>query len=204
MDTNLGIAVVLIAELLVAAGAAAAYKDKFFFVRQMKERGFEKGFPFVIHGAMWSDLFIISPLVGFLVAAYASQWSVESWVIAGVAGMLVSLALHFFVYLKGTLPGSHGYNGNLTTAGWIHVVYTALALQIIALFYFATTSIDHTHLLITSILLALHLPTGLIGQLWANKRHPEWFPENPLKYYGVWIFIAVMVALIGLWTYVLW
>lgn len=198
MELALAILIGLSAELLVIGGALAAYRDQFFFVSQMKKRGFSQGFPFVIHGGMWSDFFIISPVIAFLTYVYASQWSVTEWVIAGIAGIIISLLLHFLVYIKGNLPGSHGYRGKTTIAGWLHILYTALALAILTLFYFCTSGIHHDVLIIVSVILALHPFTPLVGQALANKYGPGWFPENPFAVPAIWI------ALIIIWLFIIW
>lgn len=198
MEIFLALIVGLSAELLVIGGALAAYRDSFFFVSQMKKRGFTQGFPFVIHGGMWSDFFIISPLIAFLTYQYADQWSAAEWVVAGIIGMIISLLLHFLVYIKGSLPGSHGYGGKTTIAGWLHILYTGLALAVLALFYFSTSGIHRDVLTIVSVILALHPFTPLVGQALANKYGPEWFPENPLTTPAIWI------ALLVIWLFIIW
>ncbi|MDB4991860.1 MAG: hypothetical protein JWL75_105 [Parcubacteria group bacterium] len=198
MELTLAIAVGVSMELLVIGGALAAYTDRFFFVSQMKERGIAQGFPFVIHGGMWSDFFIISPLAAFLIYSYATQWTVAEWITAGVVGVIVSLLLHFLVYIKGELPGSHGYDGKTTVAGWLHIIYTAVALAVLALFYFSTAGIRHNVLGIVSVILALHPSIPLIGQALANKYGPDWFPENPFKIPGIWL------ALVVIWLFIVW
>ncbi|CAN5683527.1 hypothetical protein BH11PAT2_BH11PAT2_03790 [soil metagenome] len=198
MTFILAIVLEIIAELLVLGGALAAYRDRFFFVSQMKERGFSQGFPFVIHGGMWSDFFIISPLIAVLTYLYASQWSTSEWLVAGLIGLIASLLVHFLVYLKGELPGSQGYGGKTTIAGWFHIIYTALALAVLCLFYFYTHSISHQVLVVTSVILVLHPLTPLIGQALANKYGPEWFPQNPFRMPGIW------PALVVIWAFILW
>lgn len=198
MEPALAIIIGTIAELLVIGGAFAAYWDRFFFVSQMKTRGFAQGFPFIIHGGMWSDFFVISPLIAFLTYSYASQWSVSAWTMAALTGSVVSLLLHFLVYLRGELPGSHGYNGKTTVAGWLHIVYTALALTVVILFLFATNGISNVVLVATSAILILHPLTPLMGQALANKFGPEWFPQNPFREPGIW------VALVVIWAFVVW
>lgn len=192
------------ANFLVVASGIAAYADKFFFVHQMRERGLKAGFPFVIHGAMWSDLLVVSPILVVLCAFYGPQWDLVEWSISGLVGAGASLILHFGIYLRGSLPGSHGSCGRLTTAGFLHLIYTAFALQIFGLFYFLTAKINHPTLLAVSVLLGLHILTGLAGQVWASVRHSDWFPERPHKSLALWMSIFTIWLFIAWRTVVAW
>ena len=194
----LGLTIAVVAEILVLLGAYTAYQDRFFFPSQMKARGFAQGFPYVVHLGMWSDFFLISPILGVLTALYANQWSETNWLISVLIGTIVSFALHYLVYLKGNLPGSAGYNGRLTISGWIHLIYTAYALAILALFYFSTSAIGHSIAIILSLLLSIHVLLPFLGQTITNRFHPDWFPENPLKLRSSWI------ALIVIWIFIIW
>ena len=198
MNLTIGISVGIGSALLVVLGGYLAHKDGFLTVRQMQAKGFPHGLPFLMHGAMWSDLILLSPLFGVITGFHAENWSPSSWLVAVLFGIAVSLLIHYLVFLKGSMPGSHGYNGKLTATGWVHVCYMALALAMLSLFYFATPGVDSGMAFVVSVVLGLHIFVGFGYQALLSLLAPSWFPENPYKSPGLWI------ALILLWTLIYW
>lgn len=198
MNIAVGIVVCVGSIFFVLLSAYLAHKDRFLTVRQMQAKGFPQGLPFLMHGAMWSDLILLSPLFGLIAGLYLEEWSSAALLITFVLGTIISLLLHYLVFLKGSMPGSHGYNGKLSPTGWVHVLYTALALALLFLFYFFTPGIEKGVAVLVSAAVALHLLIGFGSQVLLSLRAPSWFPEKPYKSPALW------AALFFLWGLIYW
>jgi hypothetical protein len=62
---------------LIVLEAWLASLDGMFSIRQMRYRGIRDGLPFTGHSAMWSDVFIITPLLVAIWASYAETWTLS-------------------------------------------------------------------------------------------------------------------------------
>jgi hypothetical protein len=194
MNLIIGLFVGILAQALVVLGGFFAYRDKMFFVSQMKGCGIDHGLPFVVHGGMWGDLLIISPLIAVIVCGYGNQWTLSQPCVAIAIGFVVSAGMHYFLYTKGAHPSAHQRGGQLTSCGWIHLVYMGGALAVLILFFFCTPNISNTFLYLTSTLLAVHMFIG--SQVVLGFINPSWFDEMPQKYFSVWITNGVIWALL--------
>src|SRR5215470_1885509 len=64
----------LVLGAMVVAQLWLADRDQFLNVSQMQGRGIARGLPFLWHFAMWTDFWVISPLVALLVGRYWRAW----------------------------------------------------------------------------------------------------------------------------------
>jgi hypothetical protein len=197
---NVGIFTACVFLMMVFLGAYAAYCDQFLFVSQMKEKGFSKGLPFIVHLGMLGDI-ALSFLLGFIVWKYGSQWHASQCLVAAIVGIIASIAMHF-MYVSGGLkiPESHTYGGYLTKAGWIHVVYMAAALMILIQFYFFTPNIDPFSLKCVGLLLAVHilLGTHLVLGFILKVFPVSWVGKDYLSDIGAWVTVLVIWGTIAL------
>ncbi|HEX3651862.1 MAG TPA: hypothetical protein VHU18_03465 [Rhizomicrobium sp.] len=195
---TLGLVVGVLSVSLVLAGAIAAYTDEFFFVSQIRARRQQRGFPYVIHGGMWSDIVLICPLLTLIVAAYAGSWTLRDILCALVAGLIVSYGLHFASYVRTDFPTFMGFRGRLTMSGWCHLVFMGYALGVFALFYFATNTADHLFVVIVSFSLGAHVLISQSGQIFASIYAPDWFTDRPLRNPQMWA-ITLLTWLVLIW-----
>lgn len=193
------IAVVAISVLWVLLEAAMACADRMLTPSQMLEKhpDHPKGLPFICHGGMWGDVFIVSPLVGVIVAMYGEQWDKTQVLTMLTIGMVLSIAMHG-VYIMTPFPDSLAWRGGISMAGWMHVMYMSAAFTIIGLFYFCTSNVPPALLIIVSTLLTIHVAIGnhvVLGLLY-EQYNWAWCPDDFISKPAPWITIsATLVAL---------
>lgn len=115
--------------------------------------------PWTCHGGMWTDLFLVSILMGIMLP-YWHHWSSKWIVICLAISLVVTIACHILWATMQPIPGhivdSSGKGlGKLPVGGWYHVVYMTFSLAVILLFYLATPNPAGSHLLIVSLLLTI-------------------------------------------------
>ncbi len=160
--------------ILVVIEGILAYNDGMFSPKQMILKGHQNGMPWITHfGASWGDFFIITPLVVAMLSLYGQQWSYkEHWKLI-VLVFVITAAFHF-LWSKNKMPDCLAWNGYLTSAGWVHLVYMSCVLTFIVLFYFCTSHIDPTFLVVVSILVTFHIAIG--NHLLITILRPSWWP----------------------------
>jgi hypothetical protein len=201
---GLGIAVSIISFVWVLAEAVMAWRDGMFTARQMEQkyRNHFVGLPFVWHFGMWGDLFIITPILGLIVARYGDQWSAAQVLHMGGVGILLSAAMHF-IYTLTPFPDSLAWRKEMSPAGWMHLVYQGSAFAVIGLLYFCTESVSPQFLVAASaaltvhVAIASHVLLGLLDRLFSFRWCPD-FINKP----DPWITIAVTAVL--LFTVTFW
>lgn len=189
----------------IFAAAFLAYQDGMLFPSQMMER-YPVGFPFIANGGMWGDLLFVTPALYFI-GKHANEWDSEEVWLALLAGLATSLAMHYFVYLKGALPDSLAGGGRpISPAGWIHVGYFAIAIALIGLFYFCSAP-TRSDVMVVGILLTLHIvvanhvPFHYLSEIY----HFSWCPtifgneSQPLWILGIAMALLASVSAIKLW-----
>jgi hypothetical protein len=143
-----GVICLLFFEALVLLGGYLAYRDNFLTARQMvRNKGITNGLPFLAHGGMWGDFFLISPLLAIIVSRYATQWSGLQMFGSFLLGFFISFIMHE-QYKKIEIPESHVYGGKTTKAGEAHKLYMIIALSIIILFFFCTRDVPKEFIII--------------------------------------------------------
>lgn len=164
-----------------------------------------RGLPFIAHGGMWGDIFIISPLVGLIVGMYGGSWTLVQIVTMLGIGVALSGVMHW-TYIQTPFPDSLAWKGEgITAAGWLHVIYMGVAFAIIGLLYFCTPSPNLPLVLLTGLLLGVHVVVGthvLLGAL-NECVQTEWCPNlitPPTGYVvlGAWgVLIAMTMFAVG-------
>jgi hypothetical protein len=176
-------------EALIFLEGVLAYRAGRFSVSQIEG----KGIPFLMHGGMWSDVFIISPLCATFVASYSNLWSAPAVLFALIAGIAGSIAMHI-LYEKESYPDALVMGHRLTSSGWGHFFYMAGAFAVIGLFYVDTSGIQLamvwsvTALLIAHIAVGNHFLLGLIA--------PHWCKVKPLRSVTGWVTVLGCAALL--------
>jgi len=162
--------------------AYLSWRDGFLTPAQMQAHGVTQGLPFIAHGGMWSDATVFAVVMATILHKYASQWPARQWGIALLIGTLMSAAMHWGVYIHGSLPEAHVRYGAVTSAGLVHFLYMAASLAILILFYICTKNLTPMVLCCVSLFLLLHMIVGthVVLKLWANIEHPTWYPAQPI------------------------
>jgi hypothetical protein len=188
-----------IGTFLVVLGWWLAHKEKMSTVTEAQSLwgNSEKFIPFLYHGGMWGDGFLMNPWTMIVVALYLSEWTALHIFVALIIGH-VSSAIAHWTYLGIKHKEPHVQNGKLMPPGWVHFEYMALEIAVVVLVYFFTPDISHravilsTALLITHMFLGLHIPLGLL----AKKFNWAWCPIKPwdkgaLLQFGVITFFLI-------------
>ncbi|MDE1919210.1 MAG: hypothetical protein KGH56_00770 [Patescibacteria group bacterium] len=174
----------VVLEAMVVLQGLLAYRDGFFFPSQMLERT-KAGLSFIEHAGMWADLIVLSPLLAIIVAYRGEEWSLADIMIAGVFGLAVSVGMHE-QYKQIPWPEAHVQNGGLTLVGWIHVVYMAVAVGKLGLYFLSgeyTSYMWWVSLVVVGIVfVGNHMLFG--------SNPPEHYPGRPIENVGGWLAIA--------------
>jgi hypothetical protein len=182
-------------EALVALQAWLAYQDHFLTVLQMQGRGVNLGLPFVWHFGMWGDVFIVSPLTAYVTGRFSKSWRLR-WILLSLAIGLAAAVAMSWSYTLPDVQEAHVQHHSLTPAGWVHLVYMALALAILIQFFFFTENIPSRLLRRGSVLLVVHVILGTHMALGAlHLVIPlDWYPGEPLKSIIGWSIIAAVAG----------
>lgn len=190
MDWNVAFWTATVSVCAVLLQGYLAWSDRILTHKQLCEKGGYYGLPFIWHFGMWGDVLLLSPLLAVIVGQYASTWSVQRMGYAAGLGILASVSMHIFwvrsAYLGGGLNEAHihyedfGFSDDvrLSVVGWVHLLYMAGVVAIIALLYIWTPQAIGL-MLTTSILMTVHMIFGnhiVLGWL-----HKKWFPLQPQK-----------------------
>lgn len=188
-----GLVVFVAFEGLVALQALLAYRDNFLTVSQMQQIGILHGLPFLWHLGMWGDVFAISPLVAVIVAKYSQQWTVRHIVVSVIASILVTIALGWFYTLSNT-PQAHMRDHHTNAAGYVHLLYTMMALVVLTLMYFYTSRASFLFVIITDFILIVHVLFGTHIALGFLSHYTElaWYPDEPLKSPMAWATLVIL------------
>lgn len=166
MDWTRFILVIAFGEWLIFLQALFSNFEGYFSQRQMSLRG-HVGYSFLQHGGMWADIFIVTPLVAYLIAKYQFAYFSPSSIEIATVALVVWTVLAVFVFAPAVkrFPEAHAHGGQVTMAGWIHVVYATLMVWIIAMVYIpnlATPMVSKSDITIVSILLIPWAITGVM------------------------------------------
>lgn len=162
----------------VAIEGILAWQDNWFTYGQMRAQGIEHGMYFWGHPGMWSDAFIINPLVAVMIAKFGNQWTGQQIATITFVAFAVSAGMHY-QYSLDTLPSALGGRHRLPPTGIAHFAYMTVILTVVGLFYLCTIGISRTFIAIASMTLLVHVTIGVYVPLkiWT----PEWFPQH-----GIW------------------
>lgn len=205
MRVDLGVLAVSV--IWVLAEGFLAYRNGMLTPKQMSAKYPDwRGLPFIAHGGMLGDIFIISPLAGIIVGTYGSSWTLVQIVTMFAITMALSGVMHW-TYVQTPFPDSLAWKGDgITAAGWLHVIYMGVAFAIIGLLYLCTPSPNPPLVLLAGLLLCVHVVIGthiLLGVF--NELEPiEWCPNflaPPTGYVvlGAWgTLIALTMFAVGI------
>lgn len=195
----------LVSIIAVVLMGIIAYVERNFTSKQMISRGMHKhyndpkrhelirGLPFLRHTGLLSDLFILSPAIGFM-TVYSGQWSLgDAWTMFLVSAV-ITVVLHA-AWSKMTDVQEHilGPGLTFTLSGIGHVLYMTVTLAVILLFYFKTSGITPASSLVVSLLLTLHifLANALVGKMKSGH-----YDAPSMGFSGLLIAIVWMVHII--------
>ncbi len=144
--------------LLILAQFVASRIDGYATKKQMEERGV-KGYSFMQHGGMWADLFIISPLVAYLVQKYSFEYMQFGGLVLFMIFFWAWFLLAVLVYAPASknIPEAHAHGGYVTVAGYIHILFATFTTWVIVMAYTGLTTIpvSNNDIFMTSVLLTL-------------------------------------------------
>ena len=148
----------------VLAQAIAAWHDGFFTRAQLHTRGSAHGWSFLEHGGMWADTLIVSPVVAYIVATHNFIYDWRSAFVLGVFICIASILGYLYVVSGRAIPQPHAHDNKTTFAGWVHNVYTVLAMWTVAMLYsnLVTPKMSATEAVILSTLLTLFFILGVV------------------------------------------
>lgn len=182
--------ILLIGIFLVLVQGFLAWQDGYFTQAQMQAHGVATGYSFMEHGGMWSDVFIISPLVAYLVTryrfAYTAWWSWLILVIAVAATVPANMAYNK-IGLR--FPVAHNHDGHITRTGWIHVLFGIAVMWIVLMFYFTPLHPPASAHDIVGVSLIL-TPFFFLGMVDFNRR---WVFLKEAK-------ITLAISILSLWA----
>ncbi len=189
MDWKLFLYVFSAGVVLVFVQGISSWFDGYLTQAYMRSHGVTNGWSFMEHGGMWSDVFIISPVVAYIVSKYDveyfSQWGL---IILGVA-LVVSLAMGAMYQKNGiTIPEAHTHDGTTTLAGWIHGLFAVAAIWTCALFYLnlVSPSVLKFDVLVISLLLTPFFFLGVVkfSDRWTFDTIAQW--QVAFETAGLW------------------
>jgi hypothetical protein len=190
--------------VFMAIVAILAFVDgKFFPSQMMLKHGIKIGFPLIGSGAFWGNLFFLS-MVAHTIGEYDLQWSIGQVVAALFVGGLLSFFAFRFVYMQGEYPDALAGDNQISLAGVVMAIYTALATAALILFLFCTTP-GMADIVLVGLMLLFYIPIAnnmLLDHL-HEAFHFEWCPpifkEEGFLTTLVWVeaFIFVVFAIKG-------
>ena len=189
MDWSVFWIVLVVGIGFVALQGVCAYIDGYFTREQMlRLHELKKGNSFLQHGGMWSDVFVISPLVAYITSKdHLDYLSLRSEIFLLVTMGFWWMAAKYFRSLP--LPEAHNHNGQTTLAGWIHLGFGVVVMWMLSMFYFSHPPM-HDLVVVSSFL----TPFFFLG-IYKIDKDWRW---NPV---AVWVVIGGPTAV---WSVVLW
>ena len=176
-----------IGEIHVLLQGSLAWEDGLLTPRQMVGHHI-CGLPFAAHEGMWSDSFIITPLVAAIIGYYGPMWSLKRIMVAVAVGFVLTFFMHE-TYKKIKWQEAHVKNGRLTDIGWMHFFYMWPAFTALYLYFFrAMSPSEFLTVCFVSILLIIHV--SLANHVVLGWVKPSWYPGEPLKSFGTWAAIV--------------
>jgi hypothetical protein len=141
MEVAVFMSVLVAGIALVSLQGLLSWLDGYLTKGQMRARGVTTGWSFFEHGGMWADVFLISPMLAYLLVMYripyASKWGLLTLACAAALAFVMGSVYHRNG-LK--MPESHTHDGRTTPAGWVHGAFAIFAFSTFALFYLRQTS----------------------------------------------------------------
>lgn len=183
---------------MVTLQGLLAFIDNFFTRKQAIEQGFVgPATPFIAHGGMWGDVFLLSPLLGYVVYTHGQEWSAAEIITCSLLGWLISIGMHrMYAQASDKVPNFLAHNQKLTPAGSIHMIYMAEILCLLLLFFFCSANLHKKEVVWISVILVIHTNLGVV--------QPALYAGDKLTYPPVRNAIVgslILIGLIGSYTY---
>ncbi len=167
----------------VVISAAAAWRENCW----VRRPGLDMGF--VDHGGMWGDL-ILLPIANGVIVPHLTigPWIAPAVIVATLASVWVHQ--HWHCRNGGRREGGHSrehmwpsrpkgtWHGDLSRAGWLHVLYVIGELSI--LIGFLAHSIPSAVVLVVAAVLTIHVPIGLLQPRWFLTHRVATLQQQPL------------------------
>jgi hypothetical protein len=114
-----------------------AYFDGYFSQAQIfKIHGINNAYAFIEHGGMWADVFLISPVVAYIICTYRLPYLLKPGIMILVFAFVISLVCGVIYQEMGKIyPEAHTHFGYTPLIGWIHGVFAVAAIWICSMFY---------------------------------------------------------------------
>lgn len=193
------IAVFALLQGLAALQVLVAYWDGFLTVGAMEARGIPQGLPLAWHFGIWGDALVVSPLAAAAVLLHGDQWKKRD--VASATGLAAGATLVCsWLFAQSTTPTAHGLGWDITTAGYLHLVYMLAALTIFLLFYVFSSGVRPAFLTAATVLLVVHTLFGMhmVLGLIALPFGLRWYPDRPLQSLVGWAFVLFMAVALPL------
>lgn len=196
----------LLSQLAVVVEAIDSWRSRIFLPSQMMARYYRSGINFLTHGGMWGDMFLLPPMLCYMLG-HTGAWSVHhDWPFALVGTGLTML--NHVLLTNNEQPDPFGFlDLRSSPAITVHAVYMAVYLTIIGRFYVNPVDVNPTAIATLSILLGIHVAAGthiFLGM--ANLVYRwRWCPDilaNPAVWAmnaGTWVVLAVLATYAGGW-----
>ena len=166
----------------------------------MRRSGLSMGF--ANHGGMWGDL-VLLPIANALVVPQLTlgSWLPIAFALSAVASVLVHV--HWYRGHKAMHTAEHMWparrrgvwHRDLSWAGWLHVLYVAGELTLLA--GFLTHAAPPLVVLIVCLVFTIHVPIGLLQPRWFVSGKLASLREQPLLVpcmSALWILSALKVG----------
>ncbi len=178
--------------------------------------------PLTLDFYLWADLFLLSPLVAFILSEVGNRWSAGGIAFLLIVGLIAAVLFQWFVIVPGRYPSTLGggaeripvtfkeFREYTTFIGWLHIPFFAVVFAVIMMFLF--TNVSPRTVLIVGAVFALVVPINMLvplhfirkwfGLAWA----PNVFAEETRLYWmigGTLIGVAMLATLKIYWASIL-
>jgi hypothetical protein len=184
--------VLLVGIALVLIQGLAAWMDGYFTQDQIKRvHGITSAYSFVQHGGMWSDVFIITPIVAYISSKYELEYTTWRAIILLLAAVvLVYLAMEFVYKPAGIkMPEAHTHDGRTPLTGWVHALYAVAAIWVCVEVYLGWTTpvVSSTDIIVVSLLLTpfFYLGVAKFSNQWVFDTGAKW--QVGVEIVGLWL-----------------
>lgn len=126
----------------VGIQGVCAYFDGYFSQAQIfRIHGIKNAYAFIEHGGMWADVFLISPVVAYIICTYRLPYLSKPAIYILVFALLISIVGGVIYQEMGKIyPEAHTHFGHTPLIGWIHGVFAVASIWICSMFYLTHTT----------------------------------------------------------------
>ncbi len=169
----------------------AAFLDGFCFRSQLARGGRSHAFALVEHGGMWMDVFLITPLVAWMVSAYPLEYNTTFGYAALFAALMVVMAV---AVMFRNSDEAYAHDGRTSLAGLFHWAYAWLALWVFTLFFFRNPAPRAHHLVAAAMCLTPFYFLGVVKFRRHWRPRPADVHQALLLNLVMWTVVAVRIS----------